>query len=498
MAIMQPIVPRCHIPWQQMIIDSTGAVAPCCYWGAYDNLNSPVGNVKEQSIEEIWNSEPYQKLRAGMAKGDLKAAGCAKCYAVKQGMALGFEYDNDADGDTETPHGRNLVVLKTEIAEGATVLEAKPTIISYIPSHRCNIRCTHCYQESTREAEINRADAAEEIERLAPYLVRIVAGGGEPFLLPIWRRFLANFDVRKNPYLDFSTSTNATIVSESILEGLRRFKTMTINVSVDGTGEAYERVRLGAKFDVVRANIRRIKEVMKASPSPKANVGISMCVMKSNIHDLPNLVRFARDEVLQFSMSPVVTLPPDESLRCFNDPVLDMAGWGEAIDAAKAEVESFFPSLAVIWRIQNVPDEAKAVWRDLFELLRAQIPLDLVNVPHRRVTVSIPEAQLARGIAKHGAVPLVARIYPKGSAGGVSYWGPVRSGCCEVSLPDGDFSISLGTKWAEMSDDGESIFRVSQLDNVPIVVRRYERYAPRRVAVGVIRRARRLLDRVTA
>ena len=107
------IVPRCHIPWQQMVIDSTGAAAPCCYWGAYENVNLPIGNVKETSIEEIWNSEGYQKLRAGMASGDLKAAGCAKCHAVKQGMALGFDYDAAADDDDVTPHGKNIKILKS-------------------------------------------------------------------------------------------------------------------------------------------------------------------------------------------------------------------------------------------------------------------------------------------------------------------------------------------------------------------------------------------------
>ncbi|MGF6309918.1 radical SAM protein with 4Fe4S-binding SPASM domain [Bradyrhizobium sp. i1.8.4] len=493
------ITPRCHIPWQQMIVDSTGAAAPCCYWGAYENLNSPVGNVKEQSIEEIWNGPAYQKLRAGMASGDLAAAGCAKCHAVRQGMGLGFDYDSDADGDTETPHGRNIAVLKDEIARGATVLEAKPTIISYTPSHRCNIRCTHCYQEETRDAEIKRADAADEIERLAPYLVRLIAGGGEPFLLPIWRRFLANFDTRKNPYLDFGTSTNATIVTEPVLAGLRRFKNMTINVSLDGTGETYERVRVGAKFDEVRANIRRLKEVVKAAPSPKANIGISMCVMKSNILDLPNLVRFARDEVLQFGMSPVITRPPDESLRCFNDPVKDMAGWADAIDAAKAELDSYFPSLAVVWRSQSVPDETQETWRNLFEVLRAQIPLDLADVPHKRVTLDIPDELMMRAAAAHGVAPLVAYIFPQRTTDGVSYWGPIKDGRCEVSLPDGAFSVGVSTKWAATGGNG-GFFDVGdhQPDDAPIPVQApTHRYSPRRVAAGVMRRARRMLDRVT-
>ena len=79
-----PITPRCHIPWQQMVIDSTGNAAPCCYWGAYENLNPPIGNINENTIEEIWNNDRFQELREGMASGNLVKAGCAKCYALQQ------------------------------------------------------------------------------------------------------------------------------------------------------------------------------------------------------------------------------------------------------------------------------------------------------------------------------------------------------------------------------------------------------------------------------
>jgi radical SAM protein with 4Fe4S-binding SPASM domain len=350
MADMISGVPRCHIPWQQMVIDSTGYVAPCCYWSAIDNTNDAIGNINEQSLDEIWNGEGFQKLRAGMARGDLKAAGCANCYAVKQGMGLAFEYDSDCENEIApngersngTPYAENIRILKQEIAAGATVLQAKPTIVSFTPSHRCNIRCTHCYQESTRTVEIGRARADQEVMELAPYLVRLVAGGGEPFLLPIWNKFLNNFDLLQNPYLDFSTSTNATIVSDKIAEGLARFKKLTINVSLDGTGAAYERVRIGANFVKVRDNIRRIKGIVAGARHTQSAVGVSMCVMKSNIVDLPNFVRFCTEENLSFGLAPVATMPLDESLRSFNDPQQDRRGWASAIDEAEQLVQTLY------------------------------------------------------------------------------------------------------------------------------------------------------------
>jgi radical SAM protein with 4Fe4S-binding SPASM domain len=489
----KPVVPRCHIPWQQMVIDSTGAAAPCCYWGAYDNLNHPIGNVKKQSIEKIWNGPGYKKLRAGMAAGDLKAAGCEKCHALKQGMALGLDYDRAADQDDVTPYGRNIKILKEEIASGATVLQAKPTIVSYTPSHRCNIRCTHCYQEGTRDAEISRADAAEEVERLAPYLVRLIAGGGEPFLLPIWRKFLANFDQSKNPYLDFGTSTNATVITDKVIASLGHFKNLTINVSLDGTREVYERVRVGAKFDEVAANIRKLKDVVRKARSPDANIGISMCVMKSNILDLPNLVRFARDEGLQFGMSPVVSEPPDESLRCFNDPVKEMAGWNDAIDAAKAELDSYLPALAVIWHQQEVLESTRIAWLHLFEVLRENIPFEIATMPHSRVTLAFPEKILARAKATHGNSKLIAYVHPKSAADGISYFGIVEKGRCEISLPAGSFSVGLSTKWKPPFYREEGLFDVKANDAM-IMVRAGRFLWPLRIARGALRRAKRYAE----
>ena len=40
--------------------------------GSYENQNEPVGNIRHQSIDEIWNGKPFQKMREGMASGDFK------------------------------------------------------------------------------------------------------------------------------------------------------------------------------------------------------------------------------------------------------------------------------------------------------------------------------------------------------------------------------------------------------------------------------------------
>ena len=410
-----------------------------------------MGNLNVSTIEEIWNGPGYQKLRAGMASGDLAAAGCADCHAVRQGMGLAFEYDPDSDQESElpepdqSPYARNIIKLKSEIAAGATRLQSKPTIVSYTPSHRCNIRCTHCYQETTRTAEISRERAHDEITEIAPYLVRLVAGGGEPFLLPIWVKFLNEFDLNQNKYLDFATSTNATILSDKVAAGLQRFKKLTINVSMDGTGAAYERVRVGAKFVHVRDNIRKLRKIVGSTTSTNSALGVSMCVMKSNILDLPNFIRFCTEDGLAFGLTPVTMLPPVESLRHFRDGAIETQGWLQALEEAEQLVHSLYlPHMA---KLRNAP-EAHAVehefWRNNFKLLRDAIPFDLSKVAPRAIEIILPRQLRNRFPAlQHGTPGTTGYVYQVGQTYLPFTSGPAVDDVLRVSLPPGRYCVNL-------------------------------------------------------
>jgi len=56
---------NCNKPWGDMAIYSDGKVGPCC------NLvgrMSPIGNIKDNNIYDIWNGEEMRKLREGFKK----------------------------------------------------------------------------------------------------------------------------------------------------------------------------------------------------------------------------------------------------------------------------------------------------------------------------------------------------------------------------------------------------------------------------------------------
>jgi radical SAM protein with 4Fe4S-binding SPASM domain len=430
------MIPRCHIPWQQMVIDASGTVNPCCYWSAYGNLNPACGNLNEQPLLEIWNGPVFQNLRRNMARGDLAAAGCANCLALRQGNAMGLQFDPDADKENPpfSAYAKNLHLLREEIAQGAAVLQAKPTVVSLTASYACNFRCIHCYQDAERGRRIRRESAVDEVLALIPVLDQIIPGGGEPLLHPLWRRFLTSAEIASNPYLQLSTTTNASLVKDDVLAGLARFKRLALNVSLDGGSKAvFEAVRVNGRWEQVVANIDQLIELARRK-GPPSFVSVTMSVMKANLRDIPNLVEFAVRRGITFGFSPVISMPVDQSLACFNDPAAETTGWREAID----EGQRRFVALSEELRGVSPPPHTH------FDILRQTIPWEILEQPHFRVEGVVPP-RMVRNCWKQfgrevlvGFFPVVDRRLRE-----CRYYAPLDGDRYRVSLPEGEYALGF-------------------------------------------------------
>ena len=65
----------CKMPFRRLAIFADGRVAPCC--SLYSN-NLIVGNIKTQSLEEIWNGKEINKLREELSEGRPRSI-CETC-----------------------------------------------------------------------------------------------------------------------------------------------------------------------------------------------------------------------------------------------------------------------------------------------------------------------------------------------------------------------------------------------------------------------------------
>ena len=95
----------CTFPWYALVICWDGTVTPC----PQDYMASlKMGNVKEQSIAEIWNSQAYLDLRRDLIRQQLSTAACEKCDRLyrKQLSGLPFQYMVTYLADNFTGYGR--------------------------------------------------------------------------------------------------------------------------------------------------------------------------------------------------------------------------------------------------------------------------------------------------------------------------------------------------------------------------------------------------------
>lgn len=68
----------CPQLWQRMFVHPDGVVSVCCVDSARE---LSVGNIKDRTIEEIWNGPEYQKLRELHATGRIdEIPACANCH----------------------------------------------------------------------------------------------------------------------------------------------------------------------------------------------------------------------------------------------------------------------------------------------------------------------------------------------------------------------------------------------------------------------------------
>jgi len=419
-----------------MIIGADGNVSPCSYYQGFGNSQPFIGNVNDTSIAEVWNGEGYQRLRSFMLSEEGKN-GCSGCLAMAQEL-MGSPFLPSAERPCAATD--NVELMMREVAERKTIIQAKPGRLSYTPSQRCNFRCSFCYQDydhSLSLKSMRRVDG--EVLELVPFLVQVIAGGGEPFVLPVWQRFLRDYSLERNPVLSFATTTNGSLVNEKLLEKLAIFPSVAINFSLDARDEAlFGKLRIHSKPAEVFRNVRRCLERRGDFTNPNFLVSACMTVMKSNLAEVLPMFRLMLEWQITIGFSPLNVYPLHESVVCFNNPHRELAEmrrvradfdrFREEELHSRPEYEEFITRAGVEGFIKHI------------EVLWDLIPWDLESTPHYHVRGAIPPGVEAD--FSHRS-PLVVGFFPYDGErlDRPRYFSRLRPEGWDVWLPEGRFAL---------------------------------------------------------
>lgn len=181
-------------------------------------------------------------------------------------------------------------------------------------SARCNLKCTMCPRLSFSPGNGDMAlDTFEKIESYLHLTNGIdLTGWGEPLLN---KNLFEMIDraTAKGCWVHFLT--NATLLNEDVAKHLVLSGVRSIGVSIDGaSSKTYEAVRIGAKFDRVIENLKRLNGLKKAYNRKNPAVTLIYVMMRQNIHELSEMIWLAFElgaNNVVFKNQNVLTKPED-------------------------------------------------------------------------------------------------------------------------------------------------------------------------------------------
>jgi len=149
-----------------------------------------------------------------------------------------------------------------------------PVYLEVRPSNKCNIMCrmcdgrsSHLIQKENKKFGFPLVSDQYHMQGTVPYdkinfdtLQRIHWSGGEATVQPEFYAFLKKCIKEKQTSFDLSIGTNGKKISDTLLDLLDQFPSVTFSVSFDGYKKVNDYIRWGTDFDSLRENCYRILE----------------------------------------------------------------------------------------------------------------------------------------------------------------------------------------------------------------------------------------------
>lgn len=165
---------------------------------------------------------------------------------------------------------------------------------------KCQLRCIMCHFAHPEFVESDATMGRELLERVAVQVFPlahdvVLSSAAEPLLAPQLPRALELCRQYEVPLFHFST--NAMSLNERIMRTIIDVQMPLLTISIDGaTKETFERIRPPAKWEAFLAKLDLIRRTKEAAASDFPRLSATAVLMRSNIEEMPQLVRLAHSK----------------------------------------------------------------------------------------------------------------------------------------------------------------------------------------------------------
>ena len=172
-----------------------------------------------------------------------------------------------------------------------------PTSLMLEVTNLCQLHCVTCPREYAMGSRMDKghmdlADAKRLVDENHVYLDSIgLTGLGETLLYPHLVELVDHIRLR-NQGVHVFISTNAQQSNAPELVEAMADKVDSLQISIDGTGAAFEEVRVNSNWEKYVANVREIARIARGR---RARLKFNMVVLKANCHQLRDVVCLAAE-----------------------------------------------------------------------------------------------------------------------------------------------------------------------------------------------------------
>lgn len=313
----------CPLPWIHLATRPNGDVRLCCTTNASGaesvdtknvglvKHNGKVMNLRDNSIEEVWNSQQMKDTRLMMLEGK-QPASCLKCYREEScGIVSKRQWETVVWN--ERLDIKNIV-SKTE--KDGTL----PVDIPYFDlrlGNLCQLKCIMCSPHDSSSwikdwkdqfpkyksirlvkdqgwdidfdyTWYKKGTFLDSMKIQAANIKELYFAGGEPLLIPEHYKileFMVETDNAKNCVLRYNS--NGLELPEKLFELWNHFKEVKFNFSVDALGDKNDYIRYPSKWNDVVTNLHRLDNT-----PDHVIVNMACAVQVLNVMHLADLIKW--------------------------------------------------------------------------------------------------------------------------------------------------------------------------------------------------------------
>ena len=291
----------CVLPWVNITVDPDGAIKPCCI--SHDYIKKEDGtkfNLGYDSVDDIYNSKEYVELRQKMLDNEY-IPGCDVCYHNEKTGRQSRRLINNEQYKETTPTSSesNLKIKFFDLRFG----------------NLCNLKCRMCSPANSNQiakeiTEINNKEYSkfypvfdidtdewwetdtfdDNIKSQVDNIDTIYMTGGEPTVIEKNFEILSDLiESDKSKHITLIINTNLTNTNPRFYQYLPNFKSVILQLSIDGYEKVQEYLRYPSKFKQIDESIHKLIKIhnVKLWATPVIQIG--------NLNTIVDLFKYFED-----------------------------------------------------------------------------------------------------------------------------------------------------------------------------------------------------------